>query len=163
MELQFELNGYPVSHTLKGSELLVDVLRGPLASLGTKEGCGKGECGACTVLVNGRPVNACLTPAAEVAQCQVTTIEGLGGERPNGQGGALSAVQTAFVERGGIQCGFCSPGMILSTEALLDRDPNPDERAIRQALVGNLCRCTGYEQIMESVQRAIELRGGGER
>ncbi len=154
MTLEFTLNGYGVSTTLVGSELLLDLLRGPLEHLGTKEGCGKGECGACTVLVDGRAVNACLTPAAEVAGREVTTIEGLGG-----RGGQLSPVQQAFVEKGGIQCGFCSPGMILAAHALLEDKPDPSDREVREALVGNLCRCTGYVQIIESVRRAVALRG----
>ncbi len=158
MELQFELNGDQVSCSLIGSELLLHVLRDTLGVLGTKEGCGKGECGACTVLVDGRPFTSCLLPAAEVSGRAVTTIEGLA-PAP----GELSPVQQAFVEMGGIQCGFCTPGMILASEALLDRDPDPTDADIRQALVGNLCRCTGYTQIIESVRRAAALRKGDER
>ncbi|MAE71061.1 MAG: 4-hydroxybenzoyl-CoA reductase subunit gamma [Gemmatimonadetes bacterium] len=154
MELNFTLNGVPISCSLpRGSELLLDVLRGPLEQTGTKEGCGKGECGACTILVEGRMVNACLTLAAEVEGCEVTTIEGLAAG-----GSELAAEQRAFVEQGGIQCGFCSPGMIMSVRALLDRDPDPPEAEIRRALAGNLCRCTGYSQIVEAVRRAAELR-----
>ncbi len=158
MELRFELNGLEVSCSLIGSELLLDVLRGPLGALGTKEGCGKGECGACTVLVDGRPFNACLLPAAEVAGRTVTTIEGLA-PAP----GELSPEQAAFVECGGIQCGFCTPGMIMASKALLDHDPDPGESDIRRALIGNLCRCTGYAQIVESVRRAATLRTEDER
>ncbi len=154
MELNFTLNGAPVCCALDGSELLLDLLRGPLEQTGTKEGCGKGECGACTVLVEGRALNACLTLAAEVEGCEVTTIEGLAPSMRE-----LAPEQRAFVEQGGIQCGFCSPGMIMSARALLDRDPDPPEAEIRRALVGNLCRCTGYAQIVEAVRRAAELRG----
>lgn len=157
MELRFELNGAPVSCDLVGSELLLDVLRGPLGAMGTKEGCGRGECGACTVIVDGRPFNSCLLPAAEVEGKAVTTIEGLA---PGP--GELAPVQQAFVDAGGIQCGFCTPGMIMASEALLDRDPDPSDATIRKALVGNLCRCTGYSQIVESVRRAAALRRGGE-
>jgi len=158
MEISFELNGERTACLLRGSELLLDVLRGPLGLNGTKEGCGKGECGACTVLVDGRPVNACLLPAAEVEGRRVTTIEGLA---PGP--GQLSHEQRAFVEEGGIQCGFCSPGMILATRALLDRDPDPPEAEVREALRGNLCRCTGYAQIVRAVRRAAVLRGGQPR
>ncbi len=157
MDLRFQLNGHEVSCSLVGSELLLDVLRRSLGVLGPKEGCGKGECGACTVLVDGRPFNACLLPAAEVHGRAVTTVEGLA-PAP----GELSPVQRAFVEAGGIQCGFCSPGMILASRALLDRVPDPTDREIREALIGNLCRCTGYSQIIESVQRAAELRREGD-
>ena len=157
MDLEFTLNGHAVSCSLKGSELLLDVLRGPLKHSGTKEGCGKGECGACTVLIDERPVNACLMLAAEVQDRVVTTIEGLAPSPSE-----LSTEQQAFVEQGGIQCGFCTPGMIMASKALLDRDPEPSDPDIRQALVGNLCRCTGYEQIIESVRRAADLRKGGE-
>jgi carbon-monoxide dehydrogenase small subunit len=154
-ELRFEVNGEPVSVWVKTHTRLVDVLRDELGLLGTKEGCGNGECGACTVLFDDRPVNACLVPALEAEGAQVTTVEGL-----VGPGGELGSVQRAFVEKGGIQCGFCSPGMILSTEALLRAKPSPSDAEIREALVGNLCRCTGYVQIVESVRRAEKLRAG---
>ncbi len=159
-ELTFILNGEEVTAAVSGSDLLIDVLRRDLGALGTKDGCGKGRCGACTVLVDGVPVNACLYPAPEVQGRSIVTIEGLAGA-----GGTLSPVQRAFVERGGIQCGFCSPGMILSVQALLERDPVPSDAAISEALVGNLCRCTGYKQIFDSVRRAAELlaQGGGDR
>ena len=151
MELEFTLNGHVVSCSLKGSELLLDVLRGPLQHSGTKEGCGKGECGACTVLIDERPINACLMPAAEVQGRVVTTIEGLAPSPSQ-----LSTEQRAFVEQGGIQCGFCTPGMIMASKALLDRDSNPSDSDIRQALIGNLCRCTGYVQIVDSVRAAAD-------
>lgn len=150
--LSFTLNGTPVSIQVAPSSLLLEVLRNDLGLTGTKEGCGKGECGACTVLVDGRPVNSCLFPALEAEGREVTTIEGLA------RGTELSVVQQAFVQNGGIQCGFCSPGMILSVEALLSRQPNPDETEIRSALVGNLCRCTGYAQIVEAVKDAAARR-----
>ena len=153
--IAFELNGVATQVRVEDHHLLIDVLRGGLHQHGTKEGCGKGECGACTVIVDGRPVNACLYPALEAEGRSVTTIEGLAGGT-----GELSAVQRAFVERGGIQCGFCSPGMILSATALLESTPEPEDGEIRDALAGNLCRCTGYVQIVESVRRAAELRRG---
>ncbi|MBW2527969.1 MAG: (2Fe-2S)-binding protein [Deltaproteobacteria bacterium] len=149
--LTFTLNGWPTTADVRGASTLLDVLRRQLDHRGTKEGCGKGECGACTVLVDGRPVNACLLPALEVEGATVTTIEGLAGP-----GGELSEIQRAFVEHGGIQCGFCSPGMILSAKALLDRTPDPSDDEIREALVGNLCRCTGYVQILRAVHGAAE-------
>lgn len=152
--LSLVLNGSPVTCDVNGSDLLIEVLRDGLGLTGTKEGCGRGECGACTVLVDGRPVNSCLFPALEAEGREVTTIEGLA------RGIELSAVQKAFVEKGGIQCGFCSPGMILSVEALLDRKPDPTDAEIRAALVGNLCRCTGYVQIVEAVRTASERRRG---
>jgi len=159
-ELRFEVNGEPVQVEVKAGARLIDVLRNALGLLGTKEGCGNGECGACTVLFDGRPVNACLVPAMEAEGAKVTTVEGL-----VGPGGALGPVQRAFVEKGGIQCGFCSPGMVMATEALLRDRPDPSDAEIRSALVGNLCRCTGYVQIVESVQLAAKLRSenGGSR
>jgi len=151
IELAFVVNGDPVEVDVKPADRLIDVLRDRLGLLGTKEGCGNGECGACTVLVDGRPVNACLCPAPEVSGREVTTVEGL-----VGPGGELSPVQRAFVEHGGVQCGFCTPGMVMSTTALLRTEPRPGDRAIRDALAGNLCRCTGYIQIVESVRAAAE-------
>ena len=147
--VSFVLNGAEVRAPLEGSPRLLDLLRGPLRHTGTKEGCGNGECGACTVLVDGLVVNACLFPAPEVEGRDVLTIEGL-----VGQGNTLSVLQQAFVDRGAIQCGFCSPGMILSAHALLRLHPDPTEQQIREALVGNLCRCTGYVQIVEAVRAA---------
>jgi len=149
IECSFHVNGELVRVHVNPRKRLIDVLRDSLGLLGTKEGCGNGECGACTVLIDGRPMNACLFPALEAGGRHITTIEGL--VRP---GGKLSPVQQAFVDRGGIQCGFCSPGMILSATALLERDAAPSDEAIRDALVGNLCRCTGYAQIVESVKAA---------
>jgi carbon-monoxide dehydrogenase small subunit len=147
--IAFEVNGMTVQADVAAGQRLIDLLRDNLRLTGTKEGCGEGECGACTVLVDGRAVNACLYPAVEVEGRQVTTIEGLAGP-----GNALSPIQQAFVEHGGIQCGFCTPGMILATKALLDENGDPTPQEIREALVGNLCRCTGYVQIVESVQHA---------
>jgi len=152
VEIRFVVNGDEARVALSGHELLLDVLRGPLGLTGTKEGCGKGECGACTVLVDGQPVNACLYPALEVEGREVVTVEGL--VRP---GGELGPIQRAFVEETGIQCGFCTPGMVLSARALLEKNPDPSEAEVRDALAGNLCRCTGYVQILASVRRAAEL------
>lgn len=152
--IDFVLNGETTTCVVAPGELLLDVLRDQLGHHGTKEGCGKGECGSCTVLVDGRAVNACLFPALEIEGCAVTTIEGLACD------GRLSAVQQAFVDKGGIQCGFCSPGMILSAEALLARQPDPTDAEIRKALLGNLCRCTGYVQNVEAVHAAAKLRKG---
>jgi carbon-monoxide dehydrogenase small subunit len=133
---------------------LLGLLRGALDLSGTKEGCGEGECGACTVLVDGLAVNSCLYPALEVEGKSVTTIEGL--TQPDSK---LSALQEVFVDAGGIQCGFCTPGMIVSAKALLDAHPDPSDTEIREALVGNLCRCTGYVQIVEAIRRAAKERG----
>ncbi len=155
--MKFKLNGFEVEVELRGSELLLDVLRDKLGATGTKEACGEGECGACTVLVDGRALNACLMVAAEVQGCEVTTVE----SRAHG---GLANVQRAFSAKGGIQCGFCTPGMVMSTTALLQRAPAPSEEQIRAALTGNLCRCTGYTQIVESVQdAAANLSGEGSR
>jgi len=158
MDISFTLNGAAVEAAVDPHKRLLDLLRDQLMHTGTKEGCGHGECGACTVLVDGLPINACLFPAPEVDGRAVITIEGLAK-----QGNALSLLQQAFVDRGAIQCGFCSPGMILSAKALLDASPDPSEEEIRDALVGNLCRCTGYVQIVEAVQHAaqqINAEGG---
>ena len=149
-EIHFILNGSEVTITVDAHKRLIDILRDS-EHHGTKEGCGEGECGACTVIVDGRAINSCLYPAFEIDGKNVTTIEGL-----LGSGNKLSVIQQAYVEKGGIQCGFCTPGMIMSTKALLDLNPDPDEKEIRDALVGNLCRCTGYVQILDSVKSAAE-------
>lgn len=155
MEIAFILNGSEVTVTVDGHRRLIDVLREQLEQTGTKEGCGEGECGSCTVIIDGRAVNSCLYPALEVEGKSVTTIEGLLGPKNE-----LSIIQQAFVEQGAIQCGFCTPGMIMSAKALLDSNPDPSEEDIRDALLGNLCRCTGYVQIVEAVKEAAaQLKG----
>jgi len=131
---------------------LLEVLRDDLHLRGTKEGCGEGACGSCTVLVDGQPVRSCLTLAVAIEGRKITTIEGLA------QGGRLHPIQAAFVEHHAIQCGFCSPGMILAAYALLNENPNPGESEIRRAISGNVCRCTGYAKIVKAVQ---SLAGGG--
>ena len=156
--LSFELNGDQVSALVDPWARLIDVLRDSLGRTGTKEGCGQGECGACTVIVDGRTVNSCLYPALEAEGQRVLTIEGL-----QSREGGLTPVQRAFVDGGGIQCGFCTPGMILSATSLLERNADPDEASIRQALVGNLCRCTGYIQIFEAIQKAAGRACGPEQ
>jgi carbon-monoxide dehydrogenase small subunit len=153
VKLAFLVNGEHVTIEADGGARLIDVLRERLGLVGTKEGCSIGVCGACTVLVDGRPIVSCLMPAHEAEGREVTTIEGL-----VGPGGKLSHVQQAFVERGGIQCGFCTPGMILSAHALLEKNASPTDGEVREALTGNLCRCTGYAQIVESVQLAARLK-----
>lgn len=154
-EISFVLNGSKVIVSVDGHQCLIDVLRSNLSLTGTNEGCREGECGACTVIVDGQAVNSCLYPALEVEGKNVRTIEGL-----QGPGNKLSLIQQAFVDNGAIQCGFCTPGMIMSAQALLDSNPDPSEEEIREALMGNLCRCTGYVQIVEAVkQAAIKLKG----
>ena len=150
-EIRFRLNGYEVSSEVEAHRVLLEVLRKDFELTGVKEGGGQGECGACTVLVDGVPVDSCLYPAFEIAGKSVTTIEGLVGE-----GNRLHPIQAAFVEHGAVQCGFCTPGMILSAKALLEETPHPNEAEIRRAISGNLCRCTGYLQIVEAVRRAAE-------
>jgi carbon-monoxide dehydrogenase small subunit len=148
-EISFILNGSEVSVMVDGNLRLLDILRRTLGLTGTKEGCGEGECGACTVIVDGRVVNSCLYPAHEIEGKSVLTIEGLATPRHK-----LSKIQQSFVDNGAIQCGFCTPGMVMSAKALLDSNPNPSEEEIRNAFQGNLCRCTGYVQIIEAVQKA---------
>jgi len=149
--LKLTVNGEEVSVRARADWSLLRVLREELGLTGAKEGCGAGECGACTVLVDGAAVNACLFPALEAEGRSVVTIEGLAAP-----GGRLHPIQQAFVDHGAVQCGFCTPGMVLSAKALLDRSPEPDESAIKTALSGNICRCTGYTQIIEAVQAAAK-------
>jgi len=151
IEVFFELNGFAVEIDVEPHLRLLDLLRDVLGETGTKEACGEGECGACTVLVDGRAVNSCLFPVGEVGGTAVTTIEGLATSNRG-----LSRIHQAFLERGGTQCGFCAPGMIMSTVALLAENPHPTGSEIRSALSGNLCRCTGYVQIVESIQEATQ-------
>ena len=146
------VNGQRREDAVADATLLLDYLREQLALTGTKRGCDGGECGACTVLIDGEPALACLTLAARCEGREVETIESLA------RHGRLSALQAAFHEKLGTQCGFCTPGMIMAAEALLRRTPHPDDAAIREALSGNLCRCTGYVKIIESVQAAAEAR-----
>lgn len=151
------LNGVPEQVLCEPRQTLLEVLREHLGLTGTKEGCGNGNCGACTVLVDGEPVNACLVLAVEVEGRQVTTVEGLA--KP----GELHPLQEAFVQLGGYQCGFCTPGFLMSAAALLRENSDPSDEEIRQALAGNLCRCTGYDKIVKAVRSAAAtLRNGGE-
>ncbi len=149
MTFRFTVNGGSVEVAVTGSRRLLDVLREDLGLTGTKEGCGEGECGACSVLIDGAVVDACLVPVSQVDGASVRTVEGLA---PDGQ---LGVLQQAFLETGGAQCGICTPGMILAAAALLERNPNPTRDDMREALSGNLCRCTGYMRIFASVVAAI--------
>ena len=153
--LSMTLNGNPIETEIKDHWTLLHLLREELGLLGSKEGCGSGECGACTVLVNRAAVNACLYLAAEADGCEITTIEGLAA--PDG---TLDPIQESFIEKGGIQCGFCSPGMILSAKALLDENPNPTDSDIRHAIAGNICRCTGYDKVVRAIAQAATVQSG---
>lgn len=147
------INGEVELVDVPSSMTLLQMLRDRLMLTGTKNGCAAGECGACTVLLNGEPVNSCMVLAVECDGARVTTVEGLAHD------GQLDPVQQAMVEQGGVQCGFCTPGMLISMRALLDRNPRPSDHEVRDALVGNLCRCTGYLRIFEAV-KAAALQGG---
>jgi carbon-monoxide dehydrogenase small subunit len=150
VEIKLSVNGEPRTVQAHPMERLLDVLREQLHLTGTKEGCGEGECGACSVVINGRIVNSCLVPAAQAEGSTIKTIEGVA------SGEQLHAVQQAFIECGGAQCGICTPGMVLAAVDLLERNPNPTEADIRTGLAGNLCRCTGYMKIFDSVVRACQ-------
>jgi aerobic carbon-monoxide dehydrogenase small subunit len=150
MQINFKVNGEERSVEGFPMARLLDVLREQLHLTGTKEGCGEGECGACTVIINGQIVNSCLVPLAQVEGAEITTIEGIASN------GELHAVQQAFIDHGGAQCGICTPGMVLAAVDLLKRNPEPNEDDIRNGLAGNLCRCTGYMKIFESVVRAYQ-------
>ena len=151
---RFTLNRALVEVDVPGMRRLLDVLREDLALTGTKEGCGEGECGACTVLLDGLPVDSCLVPVCQVEGATVATVEGLApGEW------ALDPLQTAFLETGGAQCGICTPGMLMAARAYLDAGGGTDEDAIRDAIAGNLCRCTGYTKIVEAIALAASAPG----
>ena len=155
MIINFRCNGEARSLDTGGEVRALDILREDLNLTGTKEGCGKGECGACTILLDGKPICSCLLPAPKLDGCEVTTVEGL-----KGPDGGLHPIQQAFLDTGAVQCGFCTPGMILSTKALLDSNPAPNVKEIEEALSGNLCRCTGYGKIIEAVQLSAERMRG---
>lgn len=156
-EISLRINGEEYQVSVPPERLLVDVLREDLLLTGTKKGCAEGECGACTVLIDGEPVASCMTMVGQVQGKEITTIEGLARD------GQLHPIQKAFVELGAIQCGFCSPGFIMVSKALLDKNPNPTEEDIKRAIAGNLCRCTGYQKIVEAIQAAAqEMAGGGD-
>lgn len=149
-QISLTVNGKSYELLVKPWTTLLDVIRDDLGLIGTKEGCGLGECGACTVIMDGKTVNSCLILALEAYGKEIITVEGLA------QGDKLHPIQEAFVEYGGLQCGFCTPGMIISAKALLDENPNPTDDEIRRGIAGNFCRCTGYTKIIESVKVAAK-------
>ena len=150
--LHCTVNGKAVAMEVQDDRSLLMFLREDLGLTGTKEGCGEGDCGACTVMVDGKSVNSCLYPVLLAEGREITTIEGIEKD------GKLSEIQDAFIRHGAIQCGFCSPGMIMSAEALLKRCPDPDEQTIRRGLSGNLCRCTGYQQMVDAILEVARNR-----
>jgi aerobic-type carbon monoxide dehydrogenase small subunit (CoxS/CutS family) len=147
-KIRFTINGRPCELEIKPWQTLLELIREDLKLTGTKEGCGEGECGSCTVIMGGRTVNSCLVLAMEADGQEILTIEGLS------DGDKLHPIQEAFVEHSGTQCGFCTPGMIMSAKALLDDNPDPSQEEIREGISGNLCRCTGYTKIFESISAA---------
>lgn len=144
LPIHLNINGEDHHLLVKPNRILLDLLREDLELTGTKEGCGLGKCGACTVLLNGRPVHACLTLAVQADGCEITTIEGIGEKQ-------MHPLQEAFIEKGAIQCGFCTPGMINTAKALLDENADPSQEEIKHAIAGNLCRCTGYNKIVDAI------------
>jgi len=154
VNIRFTINGRAAERAVDAETRLLDLLREGLALTGTKEGCGEGECGACTVLVDGRAINSCLMLAPQIDGKDIVTIEGLA------DGDRLHPIQQAFVDSGGVQCGFCTPGFIMATFALLTENTDPSDEEIRAALEGNLCRCTGYEKIIDAVQLAARRMAG---
>ena len=153
-EIKFVLNGKKYSLKVKPWQTLLELIREDLNLTGTKEGCGQGECGSCTVIMNGKTVNSCLVPAIEADGQEILTIEGLS------DNDRLHPIQEAFVSQSGMQCGFCTPRIIMSAKALLDSNPDPTEAEIREAISGNFCRCTGYPKIIESINAAADLMKG---
>jgi len=150
-----QINGLPYDVMVSPEDLLIDVLRETLDLTGTKKGCGQGDCGTCTVLIDGRRALACLTLAIACQGRRILTIEGME------TNGVLHPIQQAFIDKGAVQCGYCTPGMVLSAKALLDENPSPTEHEIRLGISGNLCRCTGYVKIVEAVQDAARVMAGG--
>jgi carbon-monoxide dehydrogenase small subunit len=146
--VKLEINGRSYQVGVPAQTTLLELIRDHLGMTGTKEGCGKGQCGACTVLMDGQPVNSCLILAVQANHRRIVTIEGIG------RNGELHPVQQAFIDEGAVQCGFCTPGLVLTAKALLDRIPQPDEGQIREAISGHLCRCTGYSAIVRAIRRA---------
>ena len=149
LSIQLKVNGTLHAVQIEPAETLLHVLREKLGLTGTKEGCGEGDCGACTILVDGKSVNSCIFPAVQADGCEILTVEGVENDPK------LAAIQKAFVDHGAVQCGFCSPGMIMATCALLDENPTPTEAEIRRGLSGNLCRCTGYQAMVDAVKSLI--------
>jgi carbon-monoxide dehydrogenase small subunit len=154
-DIKFVLNGESYELKIQPWRTLLEIIREELKLTGTKEGCGQGECGSCTVIMGGKTVNSCLVPAVEADNQEIITIEGLA------DGEDLHPIQDAFVEHAGMQCGFCTPGMIMSAKSLLDRTPNPSFEEIKEGIAGNLCRCTGYTKIVESINAASQAMKGG--
>ncbi|HSE96977.1 MAG TPA: (2Fe-2S)-binding protein [Blastocatellia bacterium] len=148
MKVQFEVNGVMREVVASPMKRLLDVLREDLRLTGTKEGCGEGECGACSVILDGRVINSCLVPVCQVAGASLLTVEGLARD------GRLDPLQMAFLECGGAQCGICTPGMLIAARALLDENPRPSRDEIKEAIAGNLCRCTGYVKIIDAIEQA---------
>jgi carbon-monoxide dehydrogenase small subunit len=153
-KINVKINGGLEQVEVPSNMTLLTMLREKLAMTGTKNGCAAGECGACTILMNGEPVNSCMVLAVEADGAELITVEGLAHE------GELEVIQQTIIDKGGVQCGFCTPGVLISAKALLMRNPNPSEADIREALVGNLCRCTGYVRIIEAVQAAAGQQKG---
>ncbi|MGI6492583.1 MAG: (2Fe-2S)-binding protein [Pelotomaculum sp.] len=154
--LNVTINGERITVEVDPEMTLLDFLREKMLLTGTKKGCGKGECGACTVIMDGKAVNSCIIPVMRAMDTEIQTIEGVA------DGDKLHPIQEEFINRGAIQCGFCTPGMIMSAKALLDKEPNPDRELVKEALGGNVCRCTGYKKIEEAVLGAAERLRKGE-
>lgn len=146
--IKVTVNGEHYEKEIAVNKTLLDFLRDDLNLTGTKKGCDNGDCGSCTVLLDGKPVNSCIMLAVETDGCQILTIEGLA------KGNELHPIQKAFVDSGAIQCGYCTPGMVMAAKALLDENPDPSETEIRETIVGHLCRCTGYDQIVRAIKKA---------
>lgn len=156
IEISFKINGQPTTLSVAPQRTLLEMIREDLLLTGTKEGCGHGECGTCTVLMDGQTVNSCLVLAAEANGREIVTVEGLS------QGDELHPLQKAFVENHGMQCGFCTSGMLIASKALLEKNPDPSREEIKEGLAGNVCRCTGYVKIIDSIQAAARVMKGGQ-